>query len=97
MPRKSRNIPHGKQVYLYPSSHLDSCPPEDRWYGVVGVESSGSGLKSECADIFHQSFLWLLRHIQSRSVLTSFGVVLMSCRVHFYVVPSALQYSACRI
>ena len=28
----------------------------------VSVESSRSGLKSECADIFHQSFLWLLRH-----------------------------------
>ena len=53
-------------------------------------------LKSECADIFHQSFLWLLRHtdepqrgrnscpwLQSRSVLSSFGVVLMSCRVNF--------------
>ena len=22
----------------------------------------GQGLKSECADIFHQNFLWLLRH-----------------------------------
>ena len=28
----------------------------------VGVESSKLGLKSECADIFHQSSLWLLRH-----------------------------------
>ena len=37
--------------------------------------------------------LWL----QSRSVLSSFGVVLMSRRVNFYVVRSALQYSACRI
>ena len=32
------------------------------WRGSVGVESSRSGLKSECAGIFHQSFLWLLRH-----------------------------------
>ena len=32
-----------------------------------------------------------------RSVLSSFGVVLMSCRVNFHVVRSALQYSACRI
>ena len=39
------------------------------------------------------SCLWL----QSRSVLSSFGVVLMSCRVNFHVVQSALQYSACRI
>ena len=34
---------------------------------------------------------------RSRSVLSSFGVVLMSCRVNFHVVRSALQYSACRI
>ena len=31
------------------------------------------------------------------SVLSSFGVVLMSCKVNFHVVRSALQYSACRI
>ena len=91
---------------------LDSCPPEDTWYGVIlwVLRVLGQSLKSECADIFHQSFLWLLRHtdepqkgrnsclwLQSRSVLSSFGVVLMSCRVNFYVVRSALQYSACRI
>ena len=68
-------------------------------------------LKSECADIFHQSFLWLLCHtdeppkernsclwLQSRSVLSSFSVVLMSCRVNFsysfHVVRSASKYSA---
>ena len=33
---------------------------------------------------------------QSRSVLTSLGVVLMSCKVNVHVVQSALQYSACR-
>ena len=33
--------------------------------------------------------------LQSRSVLGSFGVVLMSCRVKFHVVRSALQYPAC--
>ena len=32
------------------------------WRDSVGVESSRSGLQSECADIFHRSFLWLLRH-----------------------------------
>ena len=33
------------------------------WGGGGGVvESSRSGPKSECADIFHQSFPWLLRH-----------------------------------
>ena len=50
--------------------------------------------------------LWLLQHtdepqrgrnsclwLQSRSVLSSFGVVLMSCRLNFHVVRSALQYS----
>ena len=61
----------------------------------MGVRSSGSGLKSECADNFSsEPDLWLLRHtdeaqrgrnsclwLQSRSVLSSFGVVLMSCRV----------------
>ena len=78
--------------------------------GGGGVESPRSGPKSEWGDIFHQSFLWLLRHtdepqrgrnsclwLQSRSVLSSFGVVLMSCRVNFHVVRSALQCSACRI
>ena len=35
--------------------------------------------------------------LQSRSVLSSFGVVLMSCKVNFQVVRSALQYSACRM
>ena len=39
------------------------------------------------------SCLWL----QTRYVLSSFGVLLMSCRVKFHVVRSALQYSACRI
>ena len=91
---------------------LGLLPPRGHvvWRDSVGVESSRSGLKSECADIFHQSYLLLLRHtdepqrgrnsclwLQSRSVLSSFGVVLMSCRVNFYVVRSALQYSACRI
>ena len=45
--------------------HLDSCPPEDTWYGVIPwvLRVLGQGLKSECArDIFDQSFLWLLRH-----------------------------------
>ena len=73
---------------------LDSCPPEDTWYGVIlwVLTVLGQGLKSECADIF----LWLLCHtdkpqnsclwVQSRSVLSSCGVVLMSCRVNFHVV-----------
>ena len=91
---------------------LGLLPPRRHvvWRDSVGVESSRSGLKSECADVFHQNFLWLLRHtdeprkgrnsclwLQSRSVLSSFGVVLMSCKVNFHVVRSELQYSACRI
>ena len=42
-------------VLLLPRRHVV-------WRDSVGVESSRSGLKSECADIFHQSFLWLLRY-----------------------------------
>ena len=91
---------------------LGLLPPRRHvvWRDSVDVESCRSGLNSECADIFHQSFLWLLRHtdepqrgrnsclwLQSRSGLSSFGVVLMSCRVNFHVVRSALQYSARRI
>ena len=91
---------------------LGLLPPEDTWYGVIlwVLRVLGRGLKSECTDIFLQSFLWLLRHtdepqkgrnrclwLQSRSVLSSFGVVLMSCRVNFHLVRSELQYSACRI
>ena len=75
---------------------LGLLPPKDTWYGVIlwVLRVLGQGLKSECPDIFHQSFLWLLHHtdeppkgrnsclwLQSRSVLSSFGVVLMSCRV----------------
>ena len=65
------------------------------WRDSVGVRSSRSGLKSECADIFSsEPHLWSLRHtdesqrgrnsclwLQSRSVFSSFGVVLMFCRL----------------
>ena len=36
---------------------LGLLPPRrhEAWRDSVGVKSSGSGLKSECADIFHQS------------------------------------------
>ena len=46
--------------------HLDSWPPRRHmvWRDSVGVEGSRSGLKSECADMFHQSFRWLLRHTE---------------------------------
>ena len=64
---------------------LGLLPPRRHvvWRDSVSVESSSSGLKSECLDIFHKSFLWLLRHtdepqrgrnsclwLQSRSVLS---------------------------
>ena len=93
---------------LYINLTLGLLPPRRHvvWRDSVGVESS----RSEGADIFHQSFPWLLRYtddlqkernsclwLQSHSVLSSFGVVLMSFRVNFHVVRSALQYSACRI
>ena len=68
---------------------LGLLPPRKHviWRDSVGVESSRSGLKSECADIFHQSFLWL-RHtdepqrgrnsylwLESRSVLSRVDVL----------------------
>ena len=47
--------------FLYETStwHLDSRPPEGTWYGVIlrVLRVLGQGLKSECADILHQSFL----------------------------------------
>ena len=103
---KSRHIKFCKQntamlivqLFIFSARHQ-----LDTW----GVEGSRSELKSECADILHQNFL-VVTHtdepqrernsclwLQSRSVLSSFGVVLMSCRVHFHVVRSALQNLIC--
>ena len=88
-----------------------SCPPEDTWYGVIlwVLRVLGQGLNQIVRIFFSRVFsgcyailtsqrgqnscLWL----QSRSVLSSFGVMFMSCRVNFHVGRSALQYSACRI
>ena len=90
---------------------LGLLPPRKHvvWRDSVGVESSGSGLKTIVRGYFASEFS-LLRHtdepqkgrnsclwLQTRYVLSSFGVLLMSCRVKFHVVRSALQYSACRI
>ena len=90
---------------------LGLLPPRKHvvWRNSVGVESSGSGLKIIVRGYFASEFS-LLRHtdepqkernsclwLQTRYVLSSFGVLLMSCRVKFHVVRSALQYSACRI
>ena len=91
---------------------LGLLPPRRHvvWRDFWVLRVQGQGLKTECANIFRQSFFWLLRHtdepqkgrnsclwLKSRSVLSSFGVVLMSRRVNVYVVRSALQYSGCRI
>ena len=91
---------------------LGLLPPRRHviWRDSVGVESSGSGLKIIVRGYFASEFSLLLRHtdepqkgrnsclwLQTRYVLSSFGVLLMSCRVNFHVVRSALQYSACRI
>ena len=72
------------------------------WRDSVGVESSGSGLKIRVRGYFASELSLLLRYtdepqkgrnsclwLQSRSVLSSFGVLLMSCRVKFHVVRSA--------
>ena len=90
---------------------LGLLPPRKHvvWRDSVGVEGSGSGLKIIVRGYFASEFS-LLRHtdepqkgrnsclwLQTRYVLSSFGVLLMSCRVKFHVVRSALQYSACRI
>ena len=90
---------------------LGLLPPRKHvvWRDSVGVESSGSGLQIIVRGYFASEFS-LLRHtdepqkgrnsclwLQTRYVLSSFGVLLMSCRVKFHVVRSALQYSACRI
>ena len=81
------------------------------WRDSVGVALRVlSQSLNQSARIFFTRAFWLLRHtdepqrgrnsclwLQSRSVLGSFGVVLMSCRVNFHVARSALQYSVCRI
>ena len=91
---------------------LGLLPPRKHvvWRDSVGVGSSGSGLKIIVRGYFASEFSLLLRHtdepqkgrnsclwLQTRYVLSSFGVLLMSWRVNFHVVRSALQYSACRI
>ena len=83
----------------YINLRLGLLPPRRHviWRDSVGVESSRVG-RVRVHDIFHQSFLWLLRHadepqkgrnsclwLQPRSVLSSFGVVLMSCKFNFHV------------
>ena len=90
---------------------LGLLPPRKHvvWRDSVSVESSGSGLKIIVRGYFASEFS-LLRHtdepqkgrnsclwLQTRYVLSSFGVLLMSYRVKFHVVRSALQYSACSI
>ena len=86
---------------------LGLLPPRRHvvWSDSVGVRSSRSGLKSECADIFSsEPDLWLLRHTDEpqrgrNSCLWLLCFGLFRCRVDvlLHVGRSALQYSACRI
>ena len=91
---------------------LGLLPPRRHvvWRDSVGVVISRSGLKIRVRGYFSSEFslvvvpFWRatkrakqLSKLQSRSVLNSFGVVLMSCRVNFHVARSASQSSACRI
>ena len=66
-------------------------------------------LKSECAAYFSAElfcYAKLMNYNNSETTVYGFnpalfwvlsGVVLMSCKVNFYAVRSALQYSACRM
>ena len=90
-----------------------ACPPEDTRYGVIlwVLRVLGQGLNKSARIFFIRAFSGCyailtspktakqlsMASLQSRSALSSFGVVLMSCRVNCHVVRSALQYSACRI
>ena len=79
---------------------LGLLPPRRHvvWRNSVGVKSSGSGLKSECADNFSsEPDLWLLRHTDESHRGRNSCLWLQSRSVNFHVVRSALQYSACRI
>ena len=53
------------------------------WRDSVGVEGSRSGLKSECADMFHQSFRWLLRHTDETAV--------------YGTIPLCVEFFRCRV
>ena len=81
-----------------------------RFLDSLGVMSSGSGLKAECADIFHQSpisgcYAILTSPQKSETAVYGynpalFWVLPVSCwclAKLIFTQPSALQYSACRI
>ena len=89
--------------------HLDSCPLRDTWYGVAlwVIEFNARALKQSVRD-FTAEPLSSLSHNDElpkgrnsclqptpQSVFSSFSVVLMSCKVNFHVVRSALQNSVC--
>ena len=93
-----------------PLWHLDSCPPEDTWYGVIlwVLRVLGQGLNQSVWIFFTRVFCVVTPYLRAPkrakqlsmatiTVCFEFVVVLMSCRVNFHVVRSALQYSACRI
>ena len=108
----ARSHPSLLKKYLANHNSPEQTPHTRLNFNVDILNSASRILQclNQSARIFCTRAFWLLRHtdepqrgrnsclwLQSRSVLSSFGVVLMSCRVNFHVVRSALQYSACRI
>ena len=50
----------------------------------------GQGLKSECADIFHQNFLWLLRHTYARAPKSA-------KQLSMATIPLCFEFFRCRV
>ena len=69
---------------------LGLLPPRGHvvWRDSVGVEGSRSGLKPEGADIFHQSFLWLLRLTEAPKRAKQLSVA---------TVPLCFEFFRCRV
>ena len=84
------------------SSKLHQSPPScTNMQQVAPAYTTLHQHAQSCTNLHHVALnctkLHLVAPTFTCSVLSSFGVVLMSCRVKFQVVRSALQYSACRI
>ena len=88
--------------------HLDSCPPEDTWCGVIlwVLRVLGQGFNQSSSEFsLAVTPLWRApkraKQPSMRTIQLCFEffrhVVLMSCKVNVHVVRSALQYSACRV
>ena len=90
--------------------HLDSCLPEDTWYGVIlwVVRVLGQSLNQSARIFLHQSFLGVTPYWRApiRAKQLSMATVPLcfeffrcrvdECRVTCHVVRSALQSFACR-